>query len=150
MSLFFGGEQVEAVLFSPLEGHLTFQGKPAAGATLLLWTAWKDKTGETDAFTANNDGYFSIPAKIVTYQQNPLSQFSVGQRMTVTYQGKEYLIWRGGKSNTHLYGELGGRPQDLTCELTNPDMEAHVEYALIETLCKWNRLIVADIFHHQV
>lgn len=36
MAIFFGGEKVEAVLFSPLEGKLTFEGKPASGAKINL------------------------------------------------------------------------------------------------------------------
>jgi len=36
MSIFFKGKKVEAVLFSPLEGKMTYQGKPAAGATIKL------------------------------------------------------------------------------------------------------------------
>lgn len=144
MSLFFGGEKKEAVLFSPLEGKITFEGKPAAGAKIKLWFAWKDKEGESEYFTADNQGYFSIPTKTAVYKQTPLAQISIGQMITVDFNGKEYLIWRGGKSSTHLYGELGGQPQNVTCELTTEEMDAHLENALIETLCKWDQLIKKD------
>lgn len=144
MSLFFGGEKVEAVLFSPLEGKLTFKGKPAAGAKIKLWFAWKDQEGESEYFTADDKGYFSIPKKTVVYKQNPLAQISIGQTVTVDFNGQEYLIWRGGKSSTHLYGELGGQPKNLTCELTTEEMDAHLEHALIETLCKWDELTKED------
>jgi hypothetical protein len=97
MSLFFGGEKKEAVLFSPLEGKLTFKGKPAAGARLKLWTAWKDQEGESEYFTADDEGFFFIPEKTIAYKQNPLSQMSIGQTVTVEYNGQEYLIWRGGQ-----------------------------------------------------
>ena len=115
MSLFFGEKnKVEAVLFSPLEGQLTFNGKPASGAKIKLWFAWKDQEGETKLFTADEDGYFSIPKQTAIYEENPLFQISIGQMVTVDFNGQEYLIWKGGKSTTHLYGELGGRPRNLT------------------------------------
>jgi hypothetical protein len=136
----FGGEKKEAVLFSPLEGKLTFNGKPAAGAKIKLWLAWKDQKGESEYFSVNENGYFSIPEKTVEYKQNALQQISIGQTVTVEYNNQEYLIWRGGKSSTHIYGELGGKPNDLICELTAEEMDAHLEHALIETLCKWNKL----------
>ena len=140
MSLFFGGEKKEAVLFSPLEGKLTFNGKPASGAKIKLWLAWKDQEGESEYFTADNEGNFSIPKKTVVYKQNALQQMSVGQMMTVEFNDQEYLIWRGGKSSTHLYGELGGRPENVVCELTKEELDAHLDSALVKTRCEWESL----------
>ena len=140
MSFFFKGKEVEAVLFSPLEGTLTYQGKPAANAKLKLWIAWKDQEGETDVYYADDQGHFTIPKKTVRYKDNPLVQLSVGQEITVEYQGRETLIWRVGKISSHLFGELGGRPVGLTCELTNEEMTAHLDHALVKTLCEWQEL----------
>lgn len=140
MSLFFGGEKKEAVLFSPLEGKLTFNGKPAAGAKLKLWLAWKDQEGESEYFSVDDNGFFSIPKRTVTYKENPLAQMSIGQMATVEFNGENYLIWRGGKSNTHIYGELGGRPENVTCELTKEELDAHLDHALIKTRCVWKSL----------
>ncbi len=140
MSIFSKGQEVEAVLFSPMEGKMTYNGKPAAGASIKLWVAWQDKEGETDEYTVDDNGYFSIPKKTVTYKANPLSQISVGQEVIVKYEGREILIWKAGKSNTYLFGELGGQPIGLTCELTKDEMSAHFEYALVKTLCEWQHL----------
>ncbi len=140
MSIFFKGKKVEAVLFSPLEGKMTYQGKPAAGATIKLWVAWKDKEGETEIYYTDDQGNFKIPQKTVVYNDNPLAQLSVGQEVTVEYQGKEILIWSAGKSSSHLFGELGGQPIGVTCELTNEKMTAHLDHALVETLCEWQHL----------
>ncbi len=140
MSLFFGGEKKEAVLFSPLEGKLTFNGKPAAGAKLKLWLAWKDQKGEHEYFTADTEGFFSIPQKTVLYKQNPLAQISIGQMLTVEFNGEEYLIWKAGKTSTHLFGELGGRPENVVCELTKEEMDTHLDHSLLETLCVWENL----------
>ena len=140
MSLFFGGEKKEAVLFSPLEGKLTLNGKSASGAKITLWLAWKDKEGEYHHFSADEAGHFSIPAQIAIYKESPLLQISIGQTITVDYEGREYLIWRAGKTTTTLYGELGGRPKNVTCELSDPEMNPYLEHALLETLCKWEKL----------
>jgi hypothetical protein len=74
------------------------------------------------------------------YKENPLFQISIGQTITVEFNQQEYLIWRGGKSTTTLYGELGGRPKNVSCELTKEEMDAHLEHALLETLCEWDEL----------
>lgn len=137
------GEKAEAVLFSPLEGKLTFKGNPAAGAKIKLWLVWKDQKGESEYFIADEKGYFQIPKKTVLYKQNPSFQISIGQMVTVEFSDQEYLIWRGGKSNTHLYGELGGRPENLICELTKEDLNTHLDYALISTRCEWTALDTA-------
>ena len=140
MSLFFGGEKKEAVLFSPLEGKITFEGNPAAGAKINLWIKWKDKKGEHFGFTADENGFFHIPQKVAIYKENPLAQIVITQEITVEYDNENYLIWTLSKSNTHQFGELGGKPSNLTCELTTEEMDTHLEYALMGTLCKWDKL----------
>lgn len=140
MSFLFGGKKVEAVLFSPIEGHITFDGKPVSGAVLKLWIAWKDQEGETEYFKTDENGYFSIPVKIVKYRESPLAQISIGQIITVEYKGENYVIWKAGKSSTNLHGELGGRPVNLICELTKNELDAHLDHALLETICVWEKL----------
>jgi len=99
MSFFFKGEKIEAVLFSPLEGVITLEGKPASGAQIKRKVAWKDKEGEIDHFAADEKGYFSIPIKTVQYRDSALVQISIGQTITVEFKGKEYIIWHVGKSS---------------------------------------------------
>lgn len=140
MSFLLGDEKAEVVLFSPLEGKITFEGKPASSAVLKLWISWKDPEGEIEIFNADENGHFSIPAKIIKYKSNPLAQISIGQMITAEYKGKEYLLWKAGKSSTNLYGELGGRPVNVVCELTKEGMDAHLDSSLLETLCVWSKL----------
>ena len=121
MSFFFKGQEVEAVLFSPLEGKITYQGKPAAGAKIKLWVAWKDEEGETESYQTDDQGNFSIPKKTMTYKRNPLAQLVIKQRLTVFFEGKEFDIWEFSKMEEAIYTELGGRPENLTCELTNDE-----------------------------
>jgi len=146
MSFFFNkGEKVEAVLFSPLEGVITFEGQPASGAQIAVNIAWKDKIGETENFTADEKGHFSIPIKTVQYHDSAFAQISIGQNIVVEFKGKEYLIWETGKSSMHLYGELGGRPVNLMCELTKEKMDSHLGFSLVGTLCVWSELDQSEV-----
>ncbi|WP_152521651.1 DUF6795 domain-containing protein [Marinimicrobium sp. LS-A18] len=141
MSIFSKGEDVEAVLFSPLQGQLTYHGEPASNADISVWIAWKDQKGETFHYKSDGDGYFSIPKQSVFIKDSPFSQLSVGQTVTVDFEGHSFLIWKAGKSSPHLFGELGGEPVGLTCELSRDDMDAHLEYALLETKCVWKDVL---------
>src|SRR5688572_19089622 len=113
MAIFFGGEKVEAVLFSPLEGKLTFDGKPASGAKINLWIKWKDSKGATISYTSDGDGKFAIPEHIATYRQSAIAQIVITQEITVEYKNQKYLIWTLSKSKTEKFSELGGRPIGL-------------------------------------
>lgn len=137
MSLFFGGEKVEAVLFSSLEGKLTVEGKPAAGAKIKLWFAWKDKEGEFHHYTADDNGFFSIPVHTVSYKQNFLAQLVVSQEITVEHKGKEYEMWSMSKMDPAEFTELGVKPVNLRCELTNELETIRGNNSLGGTVCNW-------------
>lgn len=141
MSLFFGGEKKEAVLFSPLEGKITFEGKPAAGAKINLWIKWKDAKGENFEFTSDENGYFQIPQQITTYKETALAQIVITQEITVEYERESYLIWTLSKTKTHLYGELGGKASNLSCELTNDITPIRTDGVLMGTTCNWESII---------
>ena len=47
MSLF---SRTDVVLFSPMEGKMTFEGKPAVNAKIVRTVIWKGDEGETDIF----------------------------------------------------------------------------------------------------
>ena len=140
MSFFFKGKKVEAVLFSPLEGKLTYKGKPAANAKITLWTAWKDDIGETDIYHADEQGNFSIPQKNMTYTRNFLAQLVMEQQLTVLFQGQEVVIWEFSKMGAGPFVELGGRPVNLRCELTNDDKTVRGDGSLGGTRCVWDTL----------
>ena len=140
MSLFSKAKQVEAVLFSPLEGKLTYKGKPAANAKITLWTSWKDKIGETDTYHTDEQGNFSIPQKNMTYTPNFLAQLVMRQRLTVLFQGQEVVIWWITKMEETLFTELGGRPVNVRCELTHDEKIVDTDGSLGETRCQWDRL----------
>ena len=140
MSLFFGGEKKEAVLFSPLEGKITFEGKPAAGAKIKLWFTWKDKEGESFYYTADENGFFKIPKHTTTYKETPLAQLVISQEITVEHEGKPYEMWVMSKMDSAIFTELGGEPINLRCELTNDLTTIRGNHSLGGTACIWDSL----------
>ena len=138
MSLFFGGKEVDAVLFSPLEGQITLDGKPASNAKIKLWIKWKDDQGETFNYTADEDGFFKIPKQETTYKESALAQIVITQEITVEYKNESYLVWTLSKTNTHEFGELGGKPSNLICELTNDLEPIRTDSVLMGTVCHWD------------
>lgn len=139
MSLFSGKEE-DVVLFSPLEGTLTFQGKPAAGAKITRKVSWKDDVGETDVFYADDKGHFSLPLKSAHLKLSAVSQLVINQDVSVQFNNSDHLIWTMGKGAKTLFGELGGKPLGVSCELTGDLVRVDVPDGLLGTSCKWETL----------
>lgn len=140
MALFVGGKEVEVVLFSPLEGKLTVEGKPATGARIDLWIKWKDQEGETFSYTADNEGNFSIPEHKAAYKQKALVQLVVVQKVHVNYNDKDYIVWNLSKMNKDRFSELGGEPINVRCEITNELETIRTNGSLGGIACTWDRL----------
>lgn len=137
MGLFFGREKVEAVLFSPLEGKITVEGKPAAQAKLKLWYGWKDTKGETFHYTADDDGFFKIPKHTAMYKPFFLAQLVISQELTVEYEGTSHQVWLMSKKDPAEFTELGAKPINLTCELNNELTTVKGIWSSGGTKCKW-------------
>lgn len=134
---FFGQKQT-VVVASPLEGIITHQGQPAAGAQVEQFLRWKDEEGETRTVETNESGHFKLPAREDEVKISSLSSFVIHQKITVRFQGEETVIWSLGTAHRDLYGELGKNPEDLHCELTGAPDTMELENGLLYTLCKWN------------
>lgn len=140
MSFFGEKKKVDAVLFSPLEGQLTFNGRPASHAKIKLWLAWKDKEGEIYNYTADQNGFFKIPEKTATYTENFLAQLVISQEINVEYDGQSYETWIMSKMDPAEFTELGEKPLNLVCELTNELVTVRGIRSLGGTTCKWDSL----------
>lgn len=140
MAIFFGGEKVEAVLFSPLRGQLTFEGKPASGAKINLWIKWKDSKGETFSYTADEDGNFSIPQHTATYKQSAIAQLVIVQKITVEHRNDTFEIWNLSKMEPEAFTELGGKPTNVVCELTSELATVRGNGSLGGVACKWESM----------
>jgi hypothetical protein len=136
----FSGKEEEVVLFSPMEGTLTFEGKPVADAKIVRLVRWKDSSGESDTFSTNVNGEFYLPIKKATVRIGPLSEFVMSQSIHVFYNGTETQIWGRSKRSTELYGELGGKPKNFRCDLADEVEYKDVADGLFGTSCKWDSI----------
>lgn len=140
MAIFFGGEKVEATLFSPLQGKLTFEDKPASGAKINLWIKWKDSEGETFSYIADEDGMFSIPTHTATYRQRAIAQLVITQIITVEYRNNAFEVWNLSKMDPGIFKELGGKPTNVVCELTSELTVVGGNGLLGGVACKWDSM----------
>ncbi len=139
MSLFTHPEE-EIVLFSEMKGHITFNGKPVAGATIERWIKWKDEKGEKDTFTTGDDGSFYLPTIKVKAKLPKLAQFVVTQEIHVFYQNKKYPVWAKSKREKHEYSELDGIPVNFHCDLSDDLVPVKTKHGLLVTNCKWEKI----------
>jgi hypothetical protein len=137
MSFFTG---TEVVLFSPMEGKITFEGKPAANAKITRTIIWKGDAGETDTFYTNQNGEFKLPIKRAKVRIPLLMEFVLTQEVGVFYEGKDYSVWVKAKQDLGEYGELGGRPINLRCELTDKRVRLEDFNGLFGTSFKWDSI----------
>ena len=137
MSLFSKAEE-EVVLFSEMEGHITFNGEPVKNAKIERRINWKDEVGDKDYFNTNDEGYFHLPEVKLNLKLSKFSQFVVGQEVKVIYDGEEHFIWVMGKMSKDKYGELGGAPINFRCDLKDESVRVEVNNGLLGTSCKWD------------
>jgi len=136
MSFLYHPEE-EIVICSPMEGRITFNGAPAAGARIERLLKWKDDTGQTDTTITDENGYFRLPIIKEKAKLPKLAQFVVLQKIHI-FHNKEYLIWTMGKMSKDLYGELDGKPINFRCELTDESRPLSLENASLVTVCQWD------------
>jgi len=130
----------EVVLFSPMQGQITLNGKPVANARVERFLKWKDETGESDSFSTNQDGQFKIPVKKDAVKLSTISKFVIAQEIRVFIGKDEYLIWTMGTGNKTSYGELGGKPVNFRCELSDEMRRVDVDDGLLGTSCQWDSI----------
>lgn len=134
-SLLFG---TEVILFSPIEGRVTYKGEPAANAVIRRVIKWKNNIGQAETFHTDANGVFELPLKRTKARLYPLAEFVISQSLFVEYEGQRFQIWGRTKRGTKLYDELGGRPVNFRCELTDDVDYIDVEDGLFGTSCVWD------------
>jgi len=112
----------EMYLFSEVDGVVTSQGQPVAGAEVERIYHWGWKDVERKARTTTDQaGRFTFPQVVESsffgsfMPHEPL----VSQRILIRWQGEEYTAWKHTKHNYRKNGELGGRPIRINCPLEN-------------------------------
>lgn len=136
----FNKKPEEVVISSPFAGHIMLNGKPAVGAKVVRHLAWRDEKGEDEITEVDESGYFAFPIKTDLVTVSKITTFVINQQLRVEYQGQEYLIWTMGKGSKNLYGELGGKPQNFVCELSDDLERVEVDDGLLGTSCKWSSI----------
>jgi len=154
MSLLYKPKE-EIVVSSPMEGHITFKGKPAIGAKVERKLIWKDQEGETDFVITDDNGWFSFPIVKDVVKLSKISEFVMYQDLNVYFNGQKYEIWGMGKNSKVEYGELGGKPVNFRCELTDEidyrieldpiepsetGRDYEIDRGLLGTSCKWDSI----------
>jgi hypothetical protein len=109
------------VLFSPVTGKIVIAGKPVAGAAVTRWYkgGFSSKEG-SETVKTDASGAFSFPE--VTFSSIMAGilphEAVVAQKMTVTIDGKETIIYYTTKRNYDTNGEFGGKVLNFTFDPT--------------------------------
>lgn len=130
----------EVCVFSAMKGIITYEGKPVSGAKIVRKVMWNDDVGESEEKVTNNKGEFAFDSMNRALKQLLPSQFVATQEITVFYNDQEFLIWTMGKLDKSEYGELGGKPSNFRCELTDELTRVSVRAGLLGTSCKWDEI----------
>ncbi|OHA80390.1 MAG: hypothetical protein A2675_01335 [Candidatus Yonathbacteria bacterium RIFCSPHIGHO2_01_FULL_51_10] len=131
------------VLFSAVNGVITLDQKPLAGARVTRTVEWKDETYKDEA-TTSASGSFHLPempgpGRIV------LAEFVASQLMEVEYQDQKWLIWRMVKREAGPNRELvddnnwesAGTPIEFSCELSTPTRKIKLLLSVLRTNCQF-------------
>jgi hypothetical protein len=131
----------EVVLSSPLEGHLTYQGKPITGIKIVRELTWFDGDGSFEDFVVTDSrGHFTLPLIQRTLKLSSLVPLIVSQEIHAIHHGERILLWAMGKDSIIEYGELGGKPVNLRCELTSERRITRDYNTPMMTRCTWDSL----------
>jgi len=135
-------------IFSEVDGTVLMDGKPVSGAEVTQTADYKNKIHTYTTIT-DDQGRFHFD-DMYEYSMR-LSETAILQKITIEFDGKEYLAWKLMKKNEHQYGELNDasipdsdiQKINLTCELTgNQDNKQTVGSEMrrrtITGLCRWN------------
>jgi hypothetical protein len=135
---FFSKEEV--VLASPFEAKVTFNGKSVTGAKVTRSIEWQGKSYAVQETTTDAEGSFSFAVVKDKWRASALTQFISKYKIKVYFDEQEYIIWFSGKVDESLYGELGGAPENITCELTDEDYFIEGSIGLHTTSCKIHKI----------
>jgi len=131
----------EIVLASPMEGLLTYKGKPVSGVKLVRKLRWYDGDESAEDFVVTDPkGRFTLPVVKKVLKVSGYVQFVVSQEIVALHQGEEILVWAMGKGSKIEYGELGGKPVNLRCELTSEKIITRDYRTPLMTRCTWDSL----------
>ncbi len=136
----FATEREEVVLFSPMEGVLTHNGQPLSGVRLERIINWDGDRESSESIETDENGTFSFDELRDEVEVSPLSVFVVNQYIYAYHEDKKVKIWVKAKRGKGLYAELGGKPTNLRCEITDPFVRVELPAGPLGTPCKWDSI----------
>ena len=122
--------------FSGFEGQLFYKGKPAAFAKVKRTYDWDDTLHEEEV-TADEQGRFRFESVSVEIRES-LAQFVSSQKINVEFNNLDIRIWSCGKIAEEEFGEFGGKPKNLTCELTDEWKSMQLPDGIVGSICSWS------------
>ena len=130
----------KACLFTGFKGTLTYNGKPASGAEIVLTIAASQGSNIQKVehqYTTDDKGVFVIESVYGKQKTKTLSEFVVNSEIHVNYDGNHYEIWVGGKLGGSENDEFGGsHPGDISCDLDD-DLIRVIPNISVMTKCRW-------------
>jgi len=124
-----------------MEGLLTYEGKPAPGVKIVRKLRWYDGDESAEDFVVTDQkGHFSLPAVKKALKVSGFVQFVTIQEIVAHYNGEEIDIWTMGNHSKIEFGELGGKPVNFRCDLTDEEERVNPNYSAVLTRCKWDSL----------
>ena len=126
---------LKTCVFSEVKAHLTQDGKPLSGATVIRRWEWQKLREQRT--TTDENGYFQFPA---TYEYSIARLFPmevvIGQGLYVVMDGGERAFWTNGKRSPEENSEYSGQGIALVCELADEEVLNKEHGSLMVTLCK--------------
>ena len=124
--------------FSAFEGQLFYKGKPASHAKVTRTYDW-DGTLNEETIEADAEGRFAFESVSVETKES-LNQFVSSQEIYVLYDDQKFEIWGAGKIAEEEFGEFGGKPENLSCELTDEPRAVQLPRGYVGTSCFWDAI----------
>lgn len=131
-----GTVMAKMIIFSAVDGIITHNGAPVAGAKVERSFNWgmKDETGG-DATVTDAQGHFSLPTITRRSWMSFLPHEPVVQQTIIVHvEGSSYKAWMYFKRNYDDNGELG-RPIRLTCRLESDPAARPASYNTVFGIC---------------
>ncbi len=112
----------ELVLFSPVSGVVSMDGKPLSGAKVTHWYKWKDEafTQEIETDLNGKFAFKGVSKKSFFWSIFPHNP-AIGQEIKISYGGETYTAWRFKKGDYELNSESNGTALFMACDLNKPE-----------------------------
>jgi hypothetical protein len=118
-------KKTELELSPEVNGTVTFNGKPIAGAKVMRLLTYSDKKFN-DSTTTDEHGHFRLPVKTVKLRVSSMFDTAVTQNLVVEHANKQTDVWTAGTTNTLNYESVQKLLSSMKCELTSPEMRLEI------------------------